>query len=579
MSNGGTTATAPPPKSAAERGPRSFIHVISPTDGLVAVLFLLFAAVFQLAHLGHVEPYVLLDGDAGNIATFAAARDHPHLFDGDEILGNPALSRWYPTIHVPAVRALARVAGDYGLAFQSLLGLHVLLQCLGFYVFGRVLFRSRYWAFLLALVTLVRVDLNLGELWGIYEYPIPRISFQSLIPFVAAAAYHWRSNVRAWPAIMIGIGLLMYVHPVSTPAWALAFWLGFLAYVPSRWSWSRSFAVLPGLGVLFLAITAPFLIHYTSQQEVAPPASTQSYAQTYEIIEARFLPGYLDPPKAFIDFLLAFTTIKYKKFFWVWAVIGGLLTLAMKRDQHRDVLVILLWALGIVITSMILPVVDQGIARALSSFPLEYDLVRGMRYFVPLMLLFTLWPLSELSRRWHRTPARTGSIIASLLGALLVSVWIWWHPPVSVSGLVRCFRQGRLRCGPAREAEIEALSALERLVPPGSPILPTALALQVRYFSLRPVVYCHKDGGILAYTSHEGLLKWDGRRRAMSSAIALNDPRDRMRRLARLAVDFGAQYLLVDSAWVESTPSSHYEVVWMNRAYAIVRPTLAQPTR
>jgi hypothetical protein len=213
-----------------------------------------------------------LDGDAANIATFAAARDHPHLFDGDEVLGIPGLSRWYPTIHVPFVRAFARITGDYGTALQAPLGLHVFLQGVGFYLFGRVLFESRYWAFLLAIVTFMRVDVNLGELWGVYSYPLPRVTFQSLLPFLAAAAYYWRATPRMWPAIMVAAGLLIYIHPVSTPAWGLALWLGFLPFLPARWSPTRSSLVMLGLGGVFFLVTLPLLSGgYRASSDDLPP--------------------------------------------------------------------------------------------------------------------------------------------------------------------------------------------------------------------------------------------------------------------------------------------------------------------
>jgi hypothetical protein len=537
-------------------------------DIAVVLGFLFFASLFQLANFSDRPPYVLLDGDAANIATFAAARDHPDLFGGDEVLEIPGLARWYPTIHVPLVRALARITGDYGTAFQAPVGLHVFLQGVGFYLFGRALFANRYWALLLAIVTLMRVDLNLGELWGIYDYPLPRVTFQALLPFLAAAAYHWRAKPRMWPVIMIAAGLLIYVHPVSTPAWGLAFWLGFLAFLPSRWSPIRSSFVMLGLGGLFLSVTIPFLVHYVSHQDVGASSSSGSYEQVYRIIEARFLPGYMDLPKAFVDFLFSFTTIRWQKFFWIWASVGALLVLAIRRKEPRSVLVVALWMVGLLVTSMLLPFIDHEVARARRAFPLEYDLVRGLRYLVPFMLLFVLWPLAEISRRSTARPSRIGAVGPTLVGAFLVSVWIYWHPPVSLSGLGQCWSQGRVACGPRNDAEFEALEAIRHVTPPGGRILPTDLPLQIRYFSLRPVVHCRKDGGILAYMNHEELLKWHARSQALSSAQATDDPGARLERLVDLGVRFGAQYLFIGFPVADST--ARYKVIWMNERYALI---------
>ncbi|MGH2395803.1 MAG: hypothetical protein ACRDFW_02205, partial [bacterium] len=98
--------------------------------------------------------------------SFAVARDHPEFFSGDSVLGDSRNVSVYPTIHIPIIRGLARVTGDYGMAFISLLGVHVFLQALGFYLLGLVIFQSRYWGALLAVLTLMPVYITLPEFWG-----------------------------------------------------------------------------------------------------------------------------------------------------------------------------------------------------------------------------------------------------------------------------------------------------------------------------------------------------------------------------------------------------------------------------
>ena len=56
----------------------------------------------------------------------------------------------------------------------------------------------------------------------------------------------------------------------------------------------------------------------------------------------------------------------------------------------------------------------------------DTELVRGMRYFVPLMLLFWLWPLVELAPRL--ADARTVRAVM-LVGVLLVGGWTATHTP------------------------------------------------------------------------------------------------------------------------------------------------------
>src|SRR5437870_715799 len=210
----------------------SHYRAITLADGVIVLAFGLLALIFYLGRWGGAYPFVFLESDAANIAGFAAAWDHPELFQGDELLGDQRNFGIYSTIHIPLIRALAKLTGDYGTAFIFLLGPHVFIQALGFYILGRVLFQSRYWATLLAIVTMMPVWLNLGEYWGIYDDPLPRVSFQALLPYLLAGTFYWRSNPAVWPWLLGFAGALIYVHPVSAPGWILAVWLGMWAFQP-----------------------------------------------------------------------------------------------------------------------------------------------------------------------------------------------------------------------------------------------------------------------------------------------------------------------------------------------------------
>ena len=177
---------------------RSRARSVTRADLVAVLAFVLVAALFQFGRWA--EAYPFLYGDAGNVASFAAAWDHPELFVNDNLLGDSGHFRFYAVIHVPLVRWLNRFVGDYAIAFTSLLGPLVLLQAIGFYVFGRVVLRGRWWAFLLSIASLMLVPLNLGTFWGIYRDPISRIMFQALLPFLLAAAYYWRSRPATRPS-------------------------------------------------------------------------------------------------------------------------------------------------------------------------------------------------------------------------------------------------------------------------------------------------------------------------------------------------------------------------------------------
>lgn len=125
-----------------------------------------------------------------NIAGFAAAGDYPDAFRKDALLSNPDNFRFYATIHIPLIRAIAKISGSYATAFSSLIIPTVFLHLSGFYTLGRTVLKSRYWSVLLAASTLVPVNLKiLGLFWGIYPDVLPRIAFQAFLPFLLSLAY------------------------------------------------------------------------------------------------------------------------------------------------------------------------------------------------------------------------------------------------------------------------------------------------------------------------------------------------------------------------------------------------------
>ncbi len=540
-------------------------------DGIVLAAFAIFAVGTFLGRWKGMQPFVYLGSDAGIVSSFVAAYQHPGLFKLDPLLGDFTNFRYYLALHPVLIYALNKILSDYGTSYISLLLLTVFLQCAGFYLLGMVLFRNRYWAFLLSVLAACPIALPVREFWGIYDDPLPRSLFHACLPYVLAAAIHRKTERRIWPWLMVAVGLMFYTHPPSAPHWAFAIWLGIWAFLPATWSWFRKISYMLMLGLIFVAAVLPWASNFLFVHDRAASEAVQ-YREVVGIIGQRIGEELLDVGLA----LRMWGTELSSWPVWLyvsWAVCASVAVLRIYPERRRDILLLAIWAVGILFVAVGLTFVEQTICRIYDLKRIQMDSIRGIKYIVPLILILCLWPLAEISRRMQ--PCSLSRALVMLAGALLVTGWAWGHPPKMFLDAARAWSKGSLTPPISRveTSGIEALNAVRRLTPPGSRILSTVLALEIRYCALRPLVYAYKDGGIFADTNLEALLKWEKVRKEMDSACAIKDKKTRLARLLVLTRELGADYLVFDSSVKPAlASSSRAEVVWSDESLALVRP-------
>ncbi len=532
---------------------RAGLKIVNRWDLLFTIIFLGYAGWYFLGRLEGNYPVVILSGDGGNIASYAAALDHPDWFKNDPALGDSNNIGIYATIHIPLIRLLDRLTGDYGLAYAWLVFPETFLQLLGFYVFGRVLFKNRFWAFLLAFLTAMMViNIGLGEIWGVWRDALPRVTFQSVLPFLLALVLVWKDKPARWPWLMIFSGLLVYVHPISAPAWGFAIWLSLWLLLPKIWNWTRRSLVMIGLGVLFLIPIIPFALNYLSYQirgQAADFNTVMTVLQTYSPA------NLLNAPAALGTFLWNSTTSLLLPV----SLVGFVVTWLIKKDDRIAVKVVLLWAAGIFIISILIPTVERMVEQWLHILPIETELVRCLRYFVPLLLLFWLWPLAELAPRLVNPRARS-AVFA--LGIILFGFWGATNRP-DLSAMLRvvtCVSKARLICSSPRPID-DLIATLRNQTQPGEGVLffnedpaYTSQTLSVRYSALHPMVYTERDSGILGYADRAALPAWLETTKQWEALRSIADPQARLDGLVSLAEDLKADYLVID---FQATPGNN----------------------
>ncbi len=542
-------------------------------DWFAILFFVITALFFQLQNISNGFPGVILGGDAANIASFAAARAYPDLFLKDAILGNLNNIGLYTTIHLPLTIFLEKLLGNFGLAYSVLLFPHVFLQFFAYYLLGRVLFHNRYWAILFSLSIASQISLAGGEMWGAVTDAMPRFTYQVLLPFLLILILtKWRTKPSRWSWVMVIVGLGAFIHPVSTPAWAFALWIGFWPIMPADYSMPQKVKELFKLGMVLAAALLPYVIIYFSFHKSG--GNNKDYDLVYSILTHFFPSNLLNIPAA-VGELIKSTS----QFGLLWfGLIGFFLTIFLFRDHWSRVKQMLTWMLGIIIISILIPLVEQFIERSLRIIPLQTELMRGMRYLVPFLFIFWFYPLAEISRRSSRRWMKTAIV---LIGTGMTAAWLIFNPPlpfINNQKVLNCFEQAKIIC-PTDQYYANALTYIKNKTPEQSKFVVFLTnrwsGIEVRYLGLRPMVYAYKDRGQLAFTNFDALKTWyyfEQRESAIFSRNASPTIDIKRKKMIDFAKDAQANYLLTNFPFpkeVEKDLKIH--VIYRNKSYSIIQ--------
>ena len=327
---------------------------------------------------------------------------------------------------------------------------------------------------------------------------------------------------------------------------------------------------MAGLGALFLLALSPFAINFLSYQArgASPDVDLVKY-----IINTYQPANILNVPAAVGSFLWAAT----RSLLLPLALVGGWVLWRFGRGDRRLVAMTLLWGAGIFVTAVVLPFGERLVENALHLAPIDTELMRDMRYFVPLMLLFWLWPLAELAPRFVNPRATQA---AMLLGVVLLGGWTVTHTPDGRHMLeaVECLAHRQLVCGDPRDSA-GLIDSLRTQTPPGAKIFnfnaddsATSNALSIRYDALRPMVYTVRDAGLFVYTDRPALQGWLDTTRRVDAIQALKDPNARLKLLVPLAKELKADYLSYDFPVPPDDLSAYpVDLVYRNGTYTLLK--------
>ena len=450
-----------------------------------------------------------MHNDAAIYTSFAAAQANPQLFIGDTLLESSRNHNFYKIVHIPAIQALAWLTGDYGKGIVFLLGPLVLIHLLGYYILGRVLFENRFWALILSLTTSVYILTPLDDDVGLIFDALPGFAFGALLPYLLSAIVRFQDDTKKWTIITACCAGLIYVHPVSGPAWVFGLWVFYALSNPDGLAVEQRVRRAFALGVVAFLIALPFAAVYVRSHDSAPndPAKV---AVIREAINLKIEPAFLNP----IASIKAFPKWLLTDFHYTYLALLSLFFLLYGRGYRKRATTLIAVVCGVVVFSILLPCVEY-IRTINSGVPYQTAFVRPLKYMVPVIFVLSVWGLSALHERISGSIKSVfiSSGISVLIGLMFVfyvhrkdpSVVRFVHPTIH-AWRHRVLLPEKTKMGPVH---VETIRAVRHFTPPQSKVFAASpFALAVRYAALRPLVYADKDGGIFAFSNYDALLKW-----------------------------------------------------------------------
>lgn len=547
------------------------------------ISFFVIAIVLTLGETGkEFQNYALSTPDAGVYISFVVAQEHPELFTNDPLLSSKENISDYRMFFYGQVKVLKKFFNNYGSAAMALVPFGIWIHLAGFYILGWVLFRKPFEAVLTAF--LLSTPINLGflrDFWGITLDPIPRFFYQGFLGLLAAFAIHSGHNIKRWPFILGFAGFINYFHPLSTPPITIGIALSLWFSVKNE-SFLKKFLMMTISGITLIIILAPFLQTFFSSADVGNQ-SPIPYEIAAPIVIERLSSFSLHPEQAVLSFIGGFSE-PIGKTLWLlaWAIaLAGLLTFSKKESPELAPFWSIWWIIGgILIGAGLLPTIEHIIYSSQKTFPLEFEMYRGMRYITPFLLglnLFTIRKFAEI-RNLPRKIAIIGSIICLAGWGYYGVIFQKADIAYAFRQSARCFTRGEIFCElPQRDKDfIDVMDALRNHTPPGAKILSEGQEIAIRFHSLRPLVYSYKDGPPFAYTNHQSLMTWYEDYQTMNEIIRMRKHAFRRKgfinNLLKFAYAKDADYLVLSEPYQpEKYNHPALIMIYSNKHYTIFK--------
>lgn len=518
-----------------------------------AIFLALALATFTSEYPG-VAVRVHEDLDEAMLNSIASGRDHPELFTLDKFLADPSNYSWYTPTYINAIRVFRHLGFHYRTS-SAFFGFGAVLV----YLFGlrrlftKILGREDY-----ALAATVAFGLVFdqrvpppGEFWSMI-WILASTVFSAFVPWIVLLAMWALPTPRRWWIPCLVVGLMVYVHPLSTLVLAGAVMTA-LVVASDEPIAARASGVLIA-GAAMAAAMAPYLFtflgHYAEPRVLEPSIA----ARSLELVRATFAtlrPGVV------LGQVLWFRLVTLR------LVLDAIAVVLLVRSRFDTCVRFYVGiAAGLALVTFGLPLVDGAVASYLGRRQILYELTRGVRY-LDLLLVFGL---AVGVRGWRGT--RTTAAMLATAGAVCAVFAFgsgWISTARSLAGRTRAdWRILNARPDAETRAAQETILAVralrarnERVAGPHS----------LREFGI-PLVWIRRDMLTMAYSLSPSLVESAD---VLSRAEPLQAQTLTTESLQQLASILEAQLFLVRIGQLDPALLDTPRVLFRNDVYAVVK--------
>jgi len=402
--------------------------------------------------------------------------------------------------------------------------------------------------------------------------------FGALLPWLLFMAYSGFGNKKMRYITMVMIGLMIYIHPVSTPAIAFAIWLAYLVIKSKKDKLKDHFIESLFLGMVFVCVAIPFILIYLHGRDVSSTQVDYSVAITAfgSVVSGMFTVQ---------NVTLALLKTMSVTLLLPLAVISWFISY-FKFQKKLEVRMILLWIIGICFVSVGLTTIETAIDSKIQALPVLLDLTRSLRYLIPLLEISILFPLSEYTSSVH-TRSIKGILskgLAYITGLCICALLVMGYRNVTQDKLdmhqyaqqtVKCWSNGEWYCSdPSDQDLVDTLVYISKNTESNASFIsipPVKLNKVLRYQALRSVVFDPVDMNTFLAVDLVRYFDLLPEKDKWQTIGLITDQKTQFEAYLDFAEEHGAEYAVISVDSLNFELPEEYSLIFSAGSYGIIQ--------